>query len=178
MACVAVAQAVATARLGPPQTELDGHLTRRHVDDQHGNEEGAQTVCPALEHDGVFGLDRVYAPNSRPDQNTDLVSVFLFQIHLGIVEGLFGGHDGKLDKPVHVPQVFAVDECQRVKIFDLAGYPAGKFGRVKSCDRPETGFAFAQGFPKIRLIVSAGRKNSHSCDNYSSTLYRHPDFPS
>lgn len=104
----------------------------------------------------VIGFNATYAgaPN-----DADAHSVLVFEVEVGIFDGLVSRHDGVLSKEVHLAGVFT-EKLVSVEILDFAGEPSFEFGGIEVCYGRCTTHTANEALPGIGEVVAQGRKCS------------------
>src|ERR1019366_8810623 len=99
---------------GAARAEADGDVAGGEIDDGAGDEEGRDLAWTTGQHGRVFSLDDVEPADAGADMDSESVAVRLVDLEAGVVHGLLGGSDGKVDKAAHLAGLFFVNEDKRI----------------------------------------------------------------
>ncbi len=91
MALVALAQAVATAVLGPRRRILDGELSAGGVDHQLRDGEGGDLVGALLQQPRVLLFDLAQAADAGAEDHAAAERIFAGELDAGVAHGVDAG---------------------------------------------------------------------------------------
>ena len=159
--------------VGAPGAKLDGDHPRRHVADDHGDEEGAQAPRTAVAEHGVLVLEGGDAADAGAEDDAHALGLQAVHVEAGVGEGLGGRIHAVLDESVVAANLLAVEAGLGVEVLDLPRDGDLLAGGVEAGDRPDAGTAVGQGVPVGDGIVAVRGQHPETCDHYSPS--RHVD---
>src|SRR5690606_35105450 len=147
--------------VGAAQAVTHGDEPRGDVGDEHGNEERADPLRSALEHDACLLLERADPADPAPDDHADPVAVQAIELvgEPGILDRLLGDGNGELREAVGAAYLLAVEVLLRLEVLHLAREAdVEPLRRVELRDRRCPAPALEQRGPGTRYVVA------HGCD--------------
>ena len=147
----------------------DSHLTSSHVRNHHRHEERAdagRSFGKELLILAVHGFDTT---DTRTDEGTNAVQIFLFKIQAGIFDGEICCSYSKLRVTVHTLGFFLVNVLGRVKVLNFTSNLRREFRSVETADLINTVAAFHQAFPEFILARTNRGNGTYTSDNYAIT---------
>ena len=161
--------------VGTFETELDGHMTRNHVDDGRRYKKWRNPARATIDQFGVHVFDHWQATNARTNVAADTGSQLVTQRIPGrqatVRHGLAGRSQPEVDEAIHVSGFFFRDVVSDIETLDLTGKLAGKVARIKLRDQINAGFPGQQVGPRFSHSVTHRTNAPQTCHDDTTTTH-------
>ena len=157
------------------QMHPDGNLSRSHIGDGHGDEEGGDLVKAPAVACLAGGLDGGNAADAAGDGHAAPAGVLLLQIQSAVGHRFHRRGDSKLSEAVHPPGLLAIQSHGGVKVLHLGGQRDLLIAVVIQGDGGNAAHAVLDGLPAFGSGVSQGSDRADAGDDNTSFFHNtHP----
>src|SRR5690606_17358011 len=153
------------------QSQMDGQVAGRHVDDRAGHEERRNAPRALLVQSLAVVLDVGQAANAGADGHANALPVGVADLQAGIAQRLDAGRDGVLDEQVQLAGVLGWQVLLDIKTAYRAADPSGKGGKVEMLDGGNATAPRQDPFPTAGNIHAQRREHAHSGDYNASARH-------
>ena len=165
------------------QPVADREVSRRHVLDHGGNEQGAYLFRPALAQSGAPRFELLQAADAAAPHAGEALGILVFHLDAGMRHGLVRGDDGILHEGRKTARLlFRQAACRRIEIGDLRGERGGKARRIEAGDGADAAFARIHRIHQGGRAYARGRDGADAGDGDAMRAVRlarirHSDIP-